>query len=196
MNMPVVLDLIKKNGVVRKYSKKKISKSKLFKIIEAGRWSLSIHGFQPWRFVVVTNKDVIDQICRILSKRCNKLSIGLRIFLRATIASIVSANVIIIVNKSDNFLKMASKFGGSYTKLAKLSEAEAIGASIQNIILVAKSLGIGCCWTVTPVLFEKEIKGILKEEKSLMAILSLGYPAAVGKRSHRKPLEESVRYIR
>ncbi len=64
------------------------------------------------------------------------------------------------------------------------------------MILVAESLGVGSCWLDTPLFCEKEINKLLgiKDEK-LIAILTLGYPAEKGRRSKRKSLSETVRFI-
>jgi nitroreductase len=194
--MSDILSLIKNNGAVRKYTLKKISQKVLSKIIDSGRWALSIHGFQPWKIVVVTNKEVIKKIFNILKKKHKIMGIGSRILLRVTADAIIGANAIIIVLNTNAFVNMAIKFGKSQVKLAKLSEIEAIGASIQNMLLTANSLNVGGCWTVAPLFFEKEIKMITGEEGSIMAILCLGYPAEKRDRSPRKPFNETVRYIR
>jgi len=64
------------------------------------------------------------------------------------------------------------------------------------MILVAESLGIGSCWLTISLLCEKEINKLLgvKNEK-LVAVLTLGYPQERGKRSKRKPISETVKYL-
>ncbi len=61
-----ILRLIKERYTVRKYLNKKIPKRKIDKIIEAGIWASSVHGFQPWRFIVITNDLFIKKISDII----------------------------------------------------------------------------------------------------------------------------------
>ena len=49
----MILEEIARRHSVRTYSKKKVEDWKLREIIEAGRLALSVHNYQPWRFIVV-----------------------------------------------------------------------------------------------------------------------------------------------
>jgi len=53
---------------IRLYRKKPVEADKLARIIEAGRFAPSAGNNQPWRFVVVRNRQVIDEI----NDRCKK----------------------------------------------------------------------------------------------------------------------------
>ena len=53
-----ILEIIKKRKTIRKYTDKPIPKEVLDKILEAGIWGPSVHGLQPWKFVVVTQGQV------------------------------------------------------------------------------------------------------------------------------------------
>ena len=59
-----ILDLIVSRQSDRKYSDKPVEKEKLDRIIEAGRMAPSACNAQPWKFIVVTDPDLITKDCR------------------------------------------------------------------------------------------------------------------------------------
>ena len=69
-----VLKLIKNRQTVRKYKNSPISKNIIEQIIEAGRWGPSVHGFQPWRFIVITNMSLIIVFIIMANLEVNKFN--------------------------------------------------------------------------------------------------------------------------
>ena len=61
----MILDLLKSRRSVRKYSDKKITKEQIDYIIEAGRLSPSGGNEQPWKFGVITDKELIKEIAKL-----------------------------------------------------------------------------------------------------------------------------------
>src|SRR3990172_1352948 len=61
-----VLDVIKTRRSVRKFDGTKIPDVCMQQILEAGRWAPSGANAQPWRFIVVTEKDKLKSI----AERC------------------------------------------------------------------------------------------------------------------------------
>ena len=192
-----VLKLIKERRTIRKYKKKLIKKTLLNKIIEAGRESSSVHGYQPWKFVVITNKGIIRKISNILLNVSKTVGTGPNILIRSSSETISNAQAIIIVYNSKVFSKLAARFKEDYVTVAALSEELAIAASIQNMLLTAESLGIGSCWFATPLFCSEEIDRLLKiKEDRLLSLLSFGYPDEHGKRSPRREYSDNVRFIK
>ena len=190
-----LLELIKKRRTIRKYKDKPIPKRIIDKIIEAGRWGPSVVSFQPWKFIVVTKKDVIRKIHQIISMRVKKMGV-VGTILGSTSKAVDKASCLIMIYNKGAFVNFASKFGKDCVKFAKVAEISAISAAIQNMILVSESLGIGSCWHDTPLFCEKKINKLLKIEDRLVAVLTFGYPAEKGKRAKREALSDMVRYMK
>lgn len=197
-----ITQLIRKKQAVRCYTNKKVSKRILNRIVNAGRWTPSIHGFQPWLFKVVVKKRLIKQIAATLVEKKSKVGVGTNIFLRTTADTISDATAIIVVYNTGEFVRFADRLRKSslnnrrgYKLIAELSESQAVGAAIQNMLLVAEDLGVGSCWTITPLFCQREINHILGERKDMMAIITLGYPASKSRRSRRKPIAEVCSYF-
>ena len=56
------LEAIRKRRSVRKFTGEIISREDLEKIVDAGRLAASGSNRQPWEFIVVTDKEMIDQL--------------------------------------------------------------------------------------------------------------------------------------
>lgn len=193
-----ILKLIKNRKAIRKYQNKKISNKVIVKIIQAGTWgpALLAPGFQPWKFFVVQNRNIINLIGNELIKKAEKIGAGGNIVLRSTANTIYNAQIIIIIYNTGSLVKFACGISKFYKKFAATAEISAISAAIQNMILAAETLHIGSCWLDTPVFCMKEINDLLKVDGQLVAILTLGYPSEKGRRSKRKDFSEVVKYIR
>ena len=154
-----VLKVVKERCCIRKYQKKKIPPKIIDKIIEAGRGGPSVHGFQPWRFVAITNESIIIRISNILSDKADQLGSGIDRFLSLTAKTVANAPLVILIYNT-NILKDVSfklyKINKKHIKIAELSELQGISAAIQNMILVADTKGIGSCWNTIPLFCEKK----------------------------------------
>lgn len=193
-----ITEIITNRCSVRSYKDKPIPKELINKIIEAGRWGPSVHGFQPWRFIVINKKSLIKEISNILVQKSDKLGAGIDKSLLLTAKTISNAPLIILVYNT-NILKEISfklyKISKTYLRIAELSELQAISASIQNMILLADTLGIGSCWNTTPLFCENKINKLVGNSEKLVAVITMGIPHENCKRTQRKSLDKIVKYI-
>lgn len=144
-----IFDCIRARRSVRNYSGQPIKKADIDKIIEAAVWAPSGKNGQPWKFKVILDEELINQI--------SDMSIYGKWMKKA------SCFICVLLDKE-----------GSYNYI---KDIQSCGAAIQNILLCAHSLGIGSCW-IGEVLeksnqFLKLVK--LEERYELMAVIVLGY---------------------
>ena len=193
-----IVKLIKNRRTVRAFSDKTIHERDLEKIISSGIWgpSLLAAGFQPWKFIIIKNKNIIAKISEKLAKRSETISISQRRILKTSASVVDSATVLIIVYNDKSLSKYLKRIKGLLREVAKCAEISAIAASMQNMILVAESIGIGSCWLDAPLFCEKQINKLSNCNDKLFAILALGYPKTKSVRSKRKAFEDTVKYIR
>ena len=192
-----ILELIKKRRTIRKYKKKQIPKKILNKIIEAGRWAPSAENTQPWKFIILKEGEIKSNFIKKIKKEVysEKFLTSVNVLLKRSIKIIEEAPIIILVYNTHTFLEKVKKLGKVYEKPAYLSEIQSISAAIENMFLAATSLGIGMCWLNFPLLIKDEIEKFFKTKDELVAILTLGYPQEKGKRSKRKSISETVKYL-
>lgn len=197
-----ILHLIENRTTARKYRNKKIPAGVVNKIVQAGIWGSAVIGIQPWKFVVITTSLVNKKIANLLLKKAQKLE-SIRNLSFTTANTIANAPMIILVYNRNSIKSIEHKIfkikkeriKKDHINIAEKAEIEAISGAIQNMILVAHSLGIGSCWNTLPLFCEKEINRLLKTDDQLLSILTFGYPAEKTKRSPRRPLSETVQFI-
>ena len=174
-----ILDLIVSRQSDRKYSDKTVGKEKLDRIVEAGRMAPSACNAQPWKFIVVTDPQLVLQIADAASAKL----IGMNSF-------VAQAPVImVIVREKPN---MSSKVGATIKN--KDYSLIDIGIATENICLQAKAEGIGSC--IIGWFDERMIRKILDIPKSkrVELIITLGYSLSEKREKKRKPSEEIVSY--
>lgn len=162
-----IFEVIKNRRSVRKFqADKHIPADTLKQIISAGSFAPSGHNNQPWRFVIVRDKDLKTKISEL-----------------TTYSSIVkSADVLIAVfiNHPDSY--------------DRDKDLMAIGACIQNMLLYISSIGLGAVWLGEILKNKVKVREILKvdADNELMAVIAIGYPAHSPRFPGRKSVEELI----
>ena len=175
----IILDLIIRRQSDRKYSDKPVEKEKLDRIVEAGRMAPSACNAQPWKFIVVTNTELIGKIAEAASAKLT----GMNSFV--ALASVI----IVVVREKPNF---SSKVGATIKN--KDYSLIDIGIATENICLQAKSEGLGSC--IIGWFDERQLRKLLDIPKSkrVEVIITLGYSLSEQREKRRKPAAETVSY--
>lgn len=173
------LDLIISRQSDRKYSDKPVEKEKLDRIVEAGRMAPSACNAQPWKFIVITDPEIVPKIAEAASAKLIEMNsfVGM------------APVIIIIVREKPN---MSSKVGATIKN--KDYSLIDIGIATENICLQAKAEGIGSC--IIGWFDERMIQKLLDIPKSkrVELIITLGYSLSEQRQKKRKPPEETVSF--
>jgi nitroreductase len=174
-----ILDLIISRQSDRKYSEKPVEKEKLDRIVEAGRMAPSACNAQPWKFIVVTDHELVLKIAEAASAKL----IGMNSF-------VAQAPVILVVVREQ--ANLSSRVGASIKN--KDYSLIDIGIATENICLQAHAEGIGSC--IIGWFDEKQIRKLLSIPKSkrVELIITLGYSLSDQREKRRKPPEDTVSY--
>jgi nitroreductase len=161
-----MFELIKTRRSIRKFTQEAVDGEVIDKIIEAGIWAPSGLNNQPWRFAVIKDNDLKQEISALT--HYSKV--------------VVSAKVLIAV-----FLDTASSYD-------RTKDLQAIGACIQNMLLYIHSMGLGAVWLGEILKSRKEVLSIVDgpEDFELMAVIALGHPASPGGKGSRNKAGQSV----
>lgn len=161
-----MLNFLKERRSIRTFQEKMITDKEIKMILEAGRWTPSASNKQPWEFIIIKNKEILDKIA--------KTAIYGRFIRKAPL-------VIAIVGK----IKQNPKWYVQDTSLASM-----------NMMLMAWSLGIGTCWIGSMDRDKaKEMLGLGKDD-FLLTVLPMGYvKGQIPKPTIRKNLEEIIKTI-
>ena len=174
-----MLELILNRQSDRKYSDKAIEKEKLDRIMEAGRMAPSACNAQPWKFIVVTDPELLKKCAEAASAKL----LGMNSFVVQAPAQVI------IVREKPNF---SSKVGATIKN--KDYSLIDIGIAAENICLQAKAEGIGSC--IIGWFDEKMLRKILgiPVSKRVELIITLGYSLSDQREKRRKPSDETISY--
>jgi len=160
------LEVIRGRRSIRKFEPDEIDEAIIEKIIEMGTWAPSGLNNQPWRFVIVRDKDLKDRLAQ--QTKYSKI--------------IQNAPVCIAV-----FLDNAASYN-------RVKDIQAIGACLQNMLLAIHAMGLGGVWLGEILNRREEVEKLLEVPKDceLMAVIALGKPAQKPGEGRRKPLSEVI----
>lgn len=159
-----VIDCIKSRRSVRCYTEQHIDNKNIETIIKSAIWTPSGKNGQPWKFKIVDDKNMI---CKL-----SDLSIY------GSWMKTASHFILVFLDK---------RYSYNYVK-----DVQSCGATMQNIMLTAHSLGIGSCWIGEILPKADEVKNILEIENDnieLMGVITLGYERGKSINPGRKEYE-------
>jgi nitroreductase len=163
------LSLVQKRRSIRQYLEKPVEKEKIELLIEAALRSPSSRGFNPWEFIVVTDRDLLAKLSKAKTHGASFLK-------KAPLGIVVCADP----EKCDVWVEDASI------------------ASIL-LHLAAESLELGSCWIQIRMRMHDQTKTAQEYVQELLnipgnlnveAMIAVGYPAE-SKPPHRK---ENLQY--
>lgn len=142
--MPI-LDLMRSRRSVRSYKPDPLTEEQIKQIIEAGCLAPSAHNYQPWRFIVITDRDTI-----------NRLSFSAQGYLKSRTEGSDALSYFGSQERLDRVkerleFKEDTVFYGAPCLVLVVAEkgneyAEMdIGMACQNMCLYAREQGIGSC---------------------------------------------------
>jgi len=161
-----VLEAIFARRSVRQYTDDPVDHHVVQTILEAGRWAPSGLNNQPWRFAVVRDSKMREEVAQYTRYR-----------------EIIRNAPVIIAVFIDN--------DASYDRT---KDCQGIGACLQNMWLATHALGLGGVW-LGEILKNKERVGEILEAPEtyeLMAVLAIGHPKHRQQKSDRKSLSDLV----
>ncbi len=164
----MILDIIKRRRSVRHFDGRALPDEQMEQILEAGRWAPSGANAQPWRFIVVTKKDILKAVAeRCYYKLFKSRHVG-------------EAGAVVVI--------CADPEAGSSTYILDCAIAGA------NMALMATALGIGSCWI--GAFEEPALRSILliPEKLKIIALIAFGYEVGKASVPPRLPLSAIVHH--
>lgn len=164
--MNEVLQNILTRRSVRTFKEEQIKAEELDLILKAGTYAPSGMNKQSWQFTVVQNKEKIELLAKVVSEALSR-DAGYNFYAPPTL--------IMLSNEKDNVNGLAD-----------------CACALENIFLMANSLGIGSCWInqLRTICDEKEVREVLTsfgipENHIVWGMASIGYPNSVAKGHER-----------
>ena len=172
-----LLDLLKHRKSVRNFLDKPVEREKIMTCLEAARVAPSTCNSQPWKFVVVDDKE--------LKNKLGDAAFG-GIYSVMSFCKMAPVIVVVISEKSKFLARIGEMFRGTKYYLID------IGIACEHFVLQAEDLGLGTCWIGW---FDEEaVKSILgiPHHKKIDILIALGYydREKLGSEHGRETIEE------
>lgn len=169
------LDLVKHRRSVRGFIDKPVEREKVMKCLEAARLAPSACNSQPWKFIIVDDKELKERLC--------KAAFG-GIYALNSFCKTAPVIVVVVSEKSKFIARIGEMFRGTKYYLID------IGIACEYFVLQAEDLGLGTCWIGW--FNERAVKRMLNvpQQKKIDILLALGYyeRAKLGQEHGREPL--------
>ncbi|MBC7330957.1 MAG: nitroreductase family protein [Synergistetes bacterium] len=190
---------------IRDFKPGKVSEEDLKYILECARWAPSGENAQPWRFIIVKDREGINFLAEVskrasgrrftgefLSKHMHERFKGLQDEQKklAAFKKLTSGDVSGFVGQGDLIIVVIGRkdvWDLPYDT----------SAAIENLLLAVSAVGLGACWVIAPcidVRDEEKLRAYLEvpEDYKIVSIISLGYPARMPNPRPRLPLKDIV----
>ncbi len=218
------MKIVKSRRKIISFTDEGVEESEILKIIDAARYAPSGMNFQPWEFVVVTDKKMISEISFIKPEEINipaiakvimkikllKKFIKLPPIMNSGIKSAKNAQALIVVcgdiRKCINLPGQKYKLVAEKIRLKKALDivnvpsiyASSMSAAFELMLLATTSLGLGGQYlTLTSSkIKEKKIKQLLKlpDYLKIYDTLAIGHPAHKPRKKYLRELSEMVHF--
>lgn len=145
-----VLSLMKQRCSVRKYEDRPIEREKLLYVLEAARVAPSACNIQPWRFLVVQDRERIRRIAPVWVTEAKASAV--------------------IVACGDHRQAWRRRDGKDHCDID-------IAIAVDHMTLAASEIGLGTCWICSFDAFAIAVALELADHVEPIVLLPIGYPA-------------------
>jgi len=172
-----LLDLVKHRKSIRDFLDVPVEREKIMMCLEAARLAPSACNSQPWKFIVVDDRQLKNKLCHAAFSG---------IYLVNSFCKMAPVIVVVVSEKSKFLARISGMFRGTKYYLID------IGIAIEHFVLQAEDLGLGTCWIGW--FNEQAVKPILNvpPHKKIDILIALGYydEAKVCSEHGREPIDK------
>jgi nitroreductase len=201
--------LVEKRVSVRQFRPDPVSPEHIREMVRLASLAPSPNNQQPWCFVAVTRKPLLQEMADVVRVR-------LRALLPVTLSEdarraaqrvewfstfFADAPLVIAVVRRPYRSVIARAVEGASLSAADINamrgypDVQSIGAAIEHLLLAATDLGYGSCWLSGPLIAREPLLGIAAPDH-LAALVTIGVPAAPPAAGHdRRPVDEILRFL-
>jgi len=176
-----LLNLLKHRKSVRDFLDRPVEREKIMMCLEAARLAPSACNSQPWKFIVVDNRQLKNKLCDAAFSGIYSMN---------SFCKMAPVIVVVISEKSKFLARIGGMFRGTKYYLID------IGIAGEHFVLQAEDLGLGTCWIGW--FDEGAVESILNipQYKKIDILIALGYYDRGKVRSEhgREPIDKIVSF--
>lgn len=203
--------VIEKRASIRMFTEEPVAIDDIKEMIRRAGLAPSINNSQPWKFIAITNPDILDTMGNIVQQKVLEYfpheNIKEKMVAQAKVLRFSSffmdAPLLIAVEMSpyetviEELLKGRELNPDDVNRLRSYPNIQSIGAAVQNLILSAFDLGYGACWLSGLLIARNELEDLLeiKSPNMLAACVAVGKPRENITQRDKKPFEKIFRLV-
>ena len=117
-----IFETIKGRRSVRRHKSDVVSNDAVDKILDAARWAPSGSNIQPWKFIVISDKNLLELVRKVSPGYLGEAPLA-----------------ILVCSDREREYKIGGTLGRDYLSISDCSMA------VENMVLAAYALGLGSC---------------------------------------------------
>jgi nitroreductase len=205
-------ELVEKRVSVRQFKSDPVPPEHVRDMVRLASLAPSPNNQQPWRFIAVTRKPLLQEMADAVRER-------LRALLPAALSEdarraaqrvewystfFADAPLVMAVARLPYRSVIARAVEGSALSAEDINamrgypDVQSIGAAIEHLLLAATGLGYGSCWLSGPLIARQALEPMLDiaPPEQLAALVTIGVPATTPAAGHeRRPVEDILRFL-
>lgn len=167
-------EAVRQRRSVRRYRPDPVPRETLLRILQAANWAPSGMNLQQWEFIVVLDPEKRRQLGASFADYLEKSLAG---------ADAERRQQLLL------FIQFARNYGNAPIIIVALTKStenraeqkmhlESVSAAFQNLLLAARSEGLGSCWMTGPLHDESRLREILNigSDREIVALTPIGFP--------------------
>ncbi len=181
-------EAIEKRTSIRNFSDEKVDMAHIREMIRLAGLAPSVNNFQPWKYIVITNKQLMNKMADKVMGKIRDLPIKKSIAAnniksQVTWFSTFFQNAPVVIALSVEPYESVLEKGvdlpkDEINKSRNYPDIQSAGASIQNLLLSAVDMGYGACWLSGPMVAREELESLLEIQSPwrLLTFVAVGKP--------------------
>jgi nitroreductase len=200
-------EAIEKRTSVRQFNADPVKREDLQEMIRLAAMAPSMNNFQPWKFYVITRRNLLDEMAELISDRIAGLprndsmaaeNILSQVEFFSTFFRFAPAVIAVTLEPYETVLERGIKLShDEINKLRAYPDLQSAGACVQNLLLSAVAMGYGACWLSSPVMASDALEKILNIPSTdrLVCFVAVGHPMKNPVPKQKKDLHEVLVWI-
>ena len=191
MNSENFLALVRTRRSVRVYRAGKVTDKQMETILEAARWAPSGANTQPWEFVVTRDRAKMKRVRQIYDREWKQRKLEDPVHykgLKKDYVGDVSVLVLVCADPRTMQVYLTTRQTGDREKLFQAS----IANSVEHMMLMAASMGLGTVWVSVREEVEPELRELFKvpQPLRLLWIMPIGHASSWPKAKPRRKISD------
>lgn len=197
-------EVVEKRSSVRNFRDEPVPPYHLREMIRIAALAPSVNNFQPWKFMVITSRELLGKMANIVSDKIQSLplneslaaeNIKSQVEFFATFFRDAPALIVLLMEEYETVLEKGVQLTHEeINRERNLPDLQSAGACIENLLLAAVDMGYGACWLSAPLMVADKLAQLLEVEKPnrIIAFVAVGKPAHTPHPKSRRELDELI----